>query len=289
MKGWLIVNSFVYSDKFYELFSLLIEAAKKRNISLELIKGYELSHIVGSRTVDKDLPDFAIFWDKDIMLAKSLEDMGIRLFNSSDAIEVCDDKSKTYFQLAKFGIRIPRTIVAPKTFEGLGYMDFEFLRIAAKKIGFPMVIKESFGSFGKQVYLANTEDEAKEIIKSIGYKGFVFQEFIASSYGRDVRINVVGQRVVASMLRYNNDDFRSNITNGGSMKQYYPSKEQETLAVEAVKALALDFAGVDIMFGPDDKPIVCEVNSNPHFKSTLDCTGINLADDIIDHIIRELA
>ena len=69
---------------------------------------------------------------------------------------------------------------------------------------------------------------------------------------------------------------------------YIPFITVFALAIAAVDALGLDFAGVDIMFGPDNIPIVCEVNSNPHFKSTLDCTGINLAEYIIKCIIREL-
>lgn len=288
MNGWLVVNSFVDSTKFNELYSLLLESAKKQNISLELLKGYELASTVNELYIDKELPDFAIFWDKDIMLAKQLEEMGIRLFNSSNAINFCDNKAETYLQLTKANIRIPKTIIAPKTFEGLGYTNFSFLQIAIKKLGLPIVIKECYGSFGQQVYLANNEDEARAIIAKIGHKDFVFQEFISSSYGKDVRINVVGHQVIASMLRYNDNDFRSNISNGGSMKNYTASEEQKMLAIASVDALELDFAGVDIMFGPNNEPIVCEVNSNPHFKSTLDCTGVNLAEYIINHIIREL-
>lgn len=288
MNGWLIVNSFVDSSKFKELYTLLLEAAGKQNIRLELRKGYELTNIVGHRCPEKDLPDFALFWDKDIMLAKELEEMGVRLFNSSRAISACDNKAETYLQLSKANIRIPKTITAPKTFEGLGYTDFSFLQIAIQKLGLPIVIKECFGSFGQQVYLAKNEAEAKAVIQKIGHKDFVFQEFISSSYGKDVRINVVGRQVIASMLRYNDNDFRSNISNGGSMRCYIASEEQKALAIASVEALKLDFAGVDIMFGPNEEPIVCEVNSNPHFKSTLDCTGVNLADDIIKHIVKEL-
>ena len=89
------------------------------------------------------------------------------------------------------------------------------------------------------------------------------------------------------MLRYNPSDFRSNITNGGSMKRYEVDEEQEAIAIKASEALGLDFSGVDVLFG-EKGPLVCEVNSNPHFKSSLDCTGINMAEHIIEHIIFEL-
>lgn len=288
MKGWLVVNSFIDSAKFNGLYELLQEAAKKQNVELKLLKGSQLIDIIGAPKEKSALPEFAIFWDKDVMLARELENAGVRLFNSADAIEACDNKAITYQRLARAGVKIPKTIIAPKTFEGLGYTDLGFLKTAIEKLGLPLVIKEVYGSFGQQVYLAATEDEAVAVIQKICHKDFVLQEFIATSRGKDVRINVVGQQVTASMLRYNDNDFRSNISNGGNMKPYTPSTEQEALALAAAKALGLDFAGVDVMFGQDNEPIICEVNSNPQFKSTLECTGVNLADNIIKHIISEL-
>ena len=56
------------------------------------------------------------------------------------------------------------------------------------------------------------------------------------------------------------------------------------MAVDACRALSLDFAGVDILFGPGEKPVLCEVNSNAHFKNLYDCTGINAAESIIRYI-----
>ena len=67
------------------------------------------------------------------------------------------------------------------------------------------------------------------------------------------------------------------------MKSFTATKEQEDLAIAATKALGLDFAGVDVLFGKEG-PIICEVNSNPHFKTTLECTGINMAEHIIRYI-----
>ena len=88
---------------------------------------------------------------------------------------------------------------------------------------------------------------------------------------------------MASMLRYNDNDFRANITNGGSMEKYNPTKEEVKMAIDTCKALNLDFGGVDILFG-ENGPILCEVNSNAHFKNIYDCTGENVADYIIEYI-----
>ena len=285
MKGWLIVNTFMDNQKFANLYELLSAAFNKKQVSLEIKRAQDISLEVGKNIANK--PDFAIFWDKDIYLAERLEKEGIKLFNSSAAINLCDNKVLMYQELAKHDIKIPRTFIAPKTFEGLGYAKRSFIDLIVKEVGWPIVIKEAYGSFGEQVYLSNNLKEANSIIDRIGYKDFLVQEYIASSKGRDVRINVVGKDVIASMLRENKNDFRSNISNGGTGVNYNPNEEFKKLAIKAVEALGLDFAGVDVMLG-ENGPIICEVNSNPQFASTLKATGVNLADYIVDYILRQV-
>ena len=193
-----------------------------------------------------------------------------------------------YQALANSNITIPRTFIAPKTFEGLNYPKRDFVNNVIKEIGLPLVIKEAYGSFGEQVYLAKSLEEVNKIIDQIGYKDFLMQEYIASSKGRDIRINIVGNKAIVSMLRENKNDFRSNISNGGTGSKFEPKPEYLELAVKASKALGLDFAGVDVMFGPNNEPIICEVNSNPQFASTLRYTGVNLAEVIADYILNNL-
>ena len=283
MRGWLIINSFMNTNKFVSLYEMLSVAFKKHNVDLEIKKASDISLEIGTNIENK--PDFAIFWDKDIYLAERLEKSGVRLFNNKRAVMVCDNKILMYQALKENDIRIPRTFVAPKTFEGLEYCDRSFLEKVIKEIGFPMVVKEAYGSFGEQVYLATDKESLNKIIDSIGYKDFLIQEYISTSKGKDVRINVVGDRAIVSMLRENDNDFRSNISSGGHGSLYQPSEEFIDLALKATKTLGLDFAGVDVMFG-EDGPIICEVNSNPQFASTLAATGINLADYIADYILK---
>ena len=285
MRAWLVINSFMDNQKFKNLYELLSLAFKKHNVSLEIKTASDISLEVGAKIENK--PDFAIFWDKDIYLAERLEKMNVRLFNSARSVLLCDNKILMYQELADKGVRIPRTFIAPKTFEGLNYSKRDFLNNVIDEIGFPMIVKEAYGSFGEQVYLANDKESLNKIVDSIGYKDFLLQEFIASSKGRDIRINVVGDKAIVSMLRENKNDFRSNISSGGTGTKFDPKPEYLDLAVKASKALGLDFAGVDVLFGKDG-PIICEVNSNPQFASTLKATGINLADYIAEYILKSL-
>ncbi|MCR4806984.1 MAG: RimK family alpha-L-glutamate ligase [Lachnospiraceae bacterium] len=290
MTGWLIVNGFLYTDKFREIYDWLVRAAEKRGVSLRLLKNSDFllrtdtGKLINTELTD-DRPDFVIFWDKDIRLARALEAMGLRLYNRADAIEACDDKSLTATLLAG-KIRMPRTYTIPFTYEGIGYTDTGFLKLIEAELSYPFIIKECFGSFGAQVYLAGSYDEAADILKRTNGRPCIAQEYIGSGLGRDIRINVVGDECVAAMLRYNENDFRANITAGGSMKAYTPTDDQCDMALSVCRALKLDYAGVDILFGRDDEPLLCEVNSNAHFKTIFECTGINVADAIINHILK---
>ncbi len=288
MKGLLVVNNFINQNKFTELYSMLSASAEKNGVELNIRKTGELIRNVGERLSEET--DFVLFWDKDIVCAAFLEQEGIPVFNSARSIAMCDNKAYTALALnSAEGIKIPKTVIAPKTFEAFGYCDTDFVLKSVEHLGLPVVIKECYGSYGQQVYLAHTLEEALDIIGKLGHKEFIMQEFVASSSGRDIRVNVVGGRVIASMLRYSiNGDFRSNISAGGCMSMYTPDEGMEKMAVRATEALGLDFAGVDVMFGENGEPIICEVNSNPHFRSTLECTGIDLSEHMIQHIKREL-
>ena len=285
MKAWLIVNGFISSAKFHDLYGYLDRAAKKHGITLDIKTADSLVCKSNDEILGEGV-DFVLFWDKDVHLAKRLEKLGLKLFNSAESIGICDSKALTAEAL-EGKVATPRTIIAPKTFEGVGYNNLDFLENATRVLGLPMIIKEAYGSFGAQVYLAKTLDEAKKIVDAIGHKEFIMQEFIEESVGRDVRVNVVGGRVVSAMERYNENDFRSNITNGGSMRKIEITKEIENAALIACEVIGLDFAGVDVLFGKDG-PIVCEVNSNPHFKSSLECTGVDMSELIISYIAEKL-
>lgn len=286
MTGWLVVNSFINSSKFQKLYEMLVNSFSKKGINLEIKRANDISLKVNEAIID--LPSFVLFYDKDIYLSLRLEALGCKVFNNSRAILLCDNKILMYQELYKFNIRIPKTYIAPKTFENINYCNLDFLNTIEKELEYPMVFKEAYGSFGEQVYLVNNHNEAISLIKKIGYKDFLIQEYIKTSKGKDIRINVVNHKPVCSILRYNDFDFRSNISNGGKAVNYEPNKEFLDLAIKASKALNLDFGTVDMLLDEFNHPIVCELNSNPQFKSTFDVTNVDLSDYIRDYIISKL-
>lgn len=294
--AWLVVNGFIVSEKFQQIFDWLVQAACRQGCELEICTNTQLlPEIAVGQDLDglfqngffKRRPEFVIFWDKDVRLARLLEQAGMKLYNSAQSIEVCDDKARTFLELTGSGIRMPRTIIAPMTFRMEGYIQFDFLDRVEQQLGYPMIIKECYGSFGQQVNLVQNREEAMACLHSIRNRPFLFQEYVAASKGHDIRIQMVGNQAVAAMHRVNPNDFRANITNGGSMEPYEPSAEQLQMARRVMQELRLDFAGVDILFGADGEPVLCEVNSNAHFVNIWKCTGVNAADEIVRYCMEQ--
>jgi len=287
-RGLMVVNAFLRSAKFDEIYDILLHSARECGMELSLRTNAQLSTVVDGSAFDAHAFDFVLFWDKDVALATQLEQRGLPVFNSAQSILACDDKALTYLALKRAGLPMPRTILAPKTFPAVGYPDTAFVDEAAAQLGFPLVLKECFGSFGQQVYLFSDLEALRAKVFSLAGTPMLFQQLVKESYGRDVRINVVGDHVAASILRHStNGDFRSNLTLGGGMGNYYPTPDEANLALRAVKELGLTFAGVDVLFGADG-PLLCEVNSNAHFKTTLECTGVNMATELLSEIGRRL-
>lgn len=270
MTGFLAVNHYLRGEKFSELHSHLISSAQKMNIDLKLRTNFDL-------LFESEIPDFVLFWDKDINCAKMLENKGIPVFNSAHSIELCDDKMKTYLALDG-RVKQPKTIPAPLSFFDTDYT--EFVEKAGEALGFPLVFKECFGSFGEQVHLCTS---VADVMKYVGGKPFLLQEYIECG-GEDVRLEVVGDRVVAAMKRKNENDFRSNITNGGIAFEYTPSEDEKALAVTACRELGLTFGGVDIMNGDT----ICEVNSNAHIINIMHASGVDIAPLIFEEIMRKI-
>lgn len=314
-QGWLIVNEYLDTEKFLEIRKLFLSGTEKKNVKLTVYTNADFAvdlsgAVVKSRAFDESEPQFIIFYDKDITLASALEKMGYRLYNSADAIDVCDSKVKTAEKIAEYNLNckddeakilMPKTYKVPFTYENIGIKDsysFDFLEYVEKDLceagggalsdAYPMVIKESNSSFGMGVHLAGSREEAVKLICEYGNKECIIQEYLSYSSGRDYRLQMVSDKCVCAMMRSNENDFRANITNGGKMSEYKPTDEDLSLARNVMKCLKIDFAGIDIMHDKSGRTVFLEANSNAHFKNIYDLTGINAAEKMIEYIVGKV-
>lgn len=223
--------------------------------------------------------DFVIYLDKDKYTSSLLEKTGIRLFNRHEAIRICDDKMDTHIRLAGHGISMPDTIGGLLCYNEEASIDEAMSRVELieEKLGYPCIIKECYGSLGAKVYCANNREELLSRMEKLKLKPHLFQKMISSSRGRDVRVIVIGGKAICGMQRSSKTDFRSNIELGGVAEPIELSRPFIEISEKVAHILDLDYCGIDILYGENGEPVVCEVNSNAFFGAMESVSGVNVA------------
>jgi RimK family alpha-L-glutamate ligase len=204
-----------------------------------------------------------------------LEQLGVKVINSASAIERTVDKYYTSFLLDDAGIPTPRTLITE---------DFETAFAACREMG-DVVIKPLFGSEGKGMVRVTDEETAYRVLRTWELNRFIFylQEYVPH-FHEDIRAFVVGDRVVAAMVR-SGKDWKTNVSKGAKVAPTELNPDMETLALQAVKTIGLDYAGVDLMRAEDGRNYVVEINSIPGWRGLQKTTTRNIAGLIIDHIL----
>lgn len=231
--------------------------------------------------------DFCIYLDKDKYISSMLEKCGMRLFNSHYSVEVCDDKMVTSIELANNNIPMPITLPGLLCYDPQEEVNEETLDSIENKLGYPLIVKTSYGSLGKGVYKADNREQLSIIAKDLKCKSHLFQQFIETSSGRDIRVIVIGGKFVAAMIRQSNGDFRSNLELGGVGTPVIPTKEVIEMCEKTASILKLDYCGIDVLFG-ENKYYICEVNSNAFFGGIEKVTGINIAEKYAKYIFKTM-
>lgn len=213
-----------------------------------------------------------------LALLREFEQALVPVINTASSIEMARDKLRTNQILANNGIHVPRTMMFRFP------VDYDLVE---KEIGFPCVVKVVTGSQGNGVYLCDSRKEFKKLMGiAIGLgnkKTLIVQEYLDDRVGQDLRVLVVGGKVIGAMRRISNNDFRANISQGGHGEPFDVTEEIDFLSRESAKILGLDIAGVDLLFN-NGSFSVCEVNSNPGFKGFETYCNIDVADAITEYV-----
>lgn len=290
MKGLIIINAFRIPVESVHQAERLKEEFEKLNVKIDIVNDGNLRAWIENGDLVSTLLsyDFAVYLDKDKYLSSNLEKQGLRLFNKHNAVRLCDDKGETYIALADMGVNIPNTIFGALCYSKDCVIDDKGVDIIIDKLKLPLIVKESYGSMGKGIYLVNSRAELLSVMEKVKLKPHLFQEYLPYKKGVDVRVIVIGGKAVASMERYNNDDFRSNVARGGNGRKIDLPLQFKQTAEKCAKILGLDYCGVDLLYGKDDVPIVCEVNSNAFIGGIESVTGVNVAKLYAEHVINQI-
>jgi ribosomal protein S6--L-glutamate ligase len=215
-------------------------------------------------------------------VVRQFEAMGTYCLNSSTSIGTSRDKLAAHQALAINRIPMPDTAFANSPRDTENIIDLT--------TGAPLVVKLLESSQGKGVVLAETKKAASSVISAFQKLNapFIVQEFIKDANGSDLRLFVIGGKVVASMMRSAlDDDFRSNLHAGGKATKVKITQQERKIAKQATKAMGLNIAGVDILRSSEG-PKVLEVNSSPGLQGIENTNNINVASLIIDYIEKKL-
>lgn len=286
-KVLIVVNGYGLADGIKHQVERLKEEFCKRSVEAEIIKNTQVFAYIFEGKTKIDLPkfDFVLYLDKDRYVAGLLEKVGYKLYNNIESIIRCDDKMLTHICLADHDIKMPTTISSTLCYTDNGNRDY--LKLVEEKISLPMIVKEVYGSLGKQVYFAKNHEELLEIENKLIHVPHIFQEFISSSYGKDYRIIVIGGKVVAYMKRENPNSYLSNLAAGGTSSKTELPDEYLKIAEKCASILGLDYCGVDILEGHSGEPIVSEVNSNAFYEGIEKTTGVNVAGCYVDYLLKK--
>jgi len=210
-----------------------------------------------------------------LAVLRQFEVMGVYPANESVAIGRSRDKLRSHQLLARAGIGLPNTAFA--------HSPHDTQTIIQLVGGAPLVIKLLEGTQGRGVVLAETQKAAESVIDAFREldANFLIQQYVKEAGGADIRAFVIGDRVVASMIRQAKEgEFRANIHRGGTASEVKLTPEERATAVRAAKTVGLNVAGVDILRGREG-PLVLEVNSSPGLEGIEGTTGKDIAGLII--------
>lgn len=263
MKSGLII----YSDSDYRrnvwFVDKIINEFAKKDVSLLYIEEKDVLTYLNNSKVD-----FVIYRSRNWETVKQIEEMGIRCFNNSFTNHVSNDKSLTFELLNSNGV------VCIHSFASLD---------GIKK--FPCIMKSVDGHGGQEVFLINNKSEAKDI--SLKYKKrFVYQEYYKNS--GDLRLYLLGKKVVAGVLRQNNKDFRSNYSLGGQVSAFVPPDEIQRIAEKISQIVDADFIGIDFLIN-DGRYLVNEIEDPVGSRMLYKTSQIDIVNLFVSYICLKIA
>lgn len=237
MECWLIYNELdVLKNKEY--INIYFEQCKKRNIKIKLliaekiffcIMENEIAILYENKRVG--LPYFVINRTRNYKIAQFFEMANIKVFNNSEVTNICNDKMLTFFKISSLGIDMCNTALNSKISD------------------FPFILKSIDGHGGIEVF--KIENEIDFIEKSKKLEKRYITQCISNNVGKDLRVYVIGKKIIAAMLRKSKNDFRSNFSLGGTAEIYTLSKNEIDIIEKIVNIFDFSMVGIDFIFHND--------------------------------------
>lgn len=214
--------------------------------------------------------------DLQFEIYRALEGSGALVVNRLDPLLAAQDKFRTTWLLSRAGVPTPRAAVA---------QNAEDAEVALSALG-ECVLKPIAGSLGEGVERLRPDAAGRRLVtERVERDGAVYLQSYVPHPGRDLRVFVVGGRARAGIARHAPPgEWRTNVSGGARAEPLMIGPALASVAESAAVALGLDYAGVDLVVGPE-RPVVLEVNGNPSWQGILEATGLDMAEVIAEHVL----
>jgi len=273
IEGLLVYNIALNNARYQEEITSFLSAFRKNGMRLTPVSNIKVFNLVEE---NPSRYGFAVFWDKDIHVARYLEDEAhIPIFNNQHTIETCSDKALIYLALRNYNVPTPSTVILPYTFNVSLLNYFDDVKEMLNDLPYPILIKDRFESLDSKVYLIPDENGFKEALIEVGKKSLLAQQYVLPQQRHFYRVSVVGGIVIAAVerLRDTNDE-------GQVIEQAVPIKITlpiRKLAMAAAKAVGADFCAVDIIVDRKKRLYVYSVKTNAGTLAIERATGLHVS------------
>jgi [lysine-biosynthesis-protein LysW]--L-2-aminoadipate ligase len=260
---------------------LLFEAFSRRGIAFDKIDDRELIFEIGAEPPRYDVVlERCLHHSRALYALRILNQWGVPTVNTYEVALTCGDKINTTTALAAAGVPSPRTLIA---------FTPESALQAIETLGYPVVLKPAVGSWGR--LLAKISDreaaeallEHKDTLGSYQHAIFYIQEFVKKP-ARDIRSFVLGDETICAIYR-ESDHWITNTARGGRARNCPVTAEIDRLSQAAARAVGGGVLAVDLLEHPDGM-LVSEVNYTMEYRNSIDTTGVDIPNRIIDYVVR---
>ena len=275
--GWLIYNKqdAEMNESYIEWF---ISEAKKQDVILKLILRENLligidgtNFITYYNNQPKTLPHFCIIRVIDSTIQSHFMAQNVLCFNNYETSIICNDKSATHIEIAKLGVP------AVQTFH-YGTSD-----LVSPPIPYPFILKSVNGRGGNQVYLVDNDKKFLNVQNNKMKGNFIIQSTHVEM-GKDLRVFIIGKKIIAAVLRESKNDFRANFKLGGSATLYTLNKNEINLVKKIVNHFDFGLVGIDFLLSKDGQLLFNEIEDVVGSRILSKTTDINLLKEYILYI-----
>lgn len=269
---------------------LLIKAAKKSGLNYKIKRAQYFTWVgkilfyKGIPVKKSSMPKIIVSRSESKRIRKIIShNPDIIAINKNETYEIADNKYNCHVRLEEHNILQPKF---SKPTKQSTYKD------TSEELGEKFIVKDVLGFRGSKVFLVESEKEYKRAIRKCGIRRAMCQEFITTSHGKDIRVIIMGGKIIVAFTRQGKgDDFRANLSQGGTAEFVKLTEEQEKHAIKVYNALGGGFLSVDFLFGVNDELIFCESNVHTALRMLYDhkTHNIDVARSLMDYVKENIA